>query len=178
LNANEFTSTLSPEIANLAKLEQLEISVNLLSGPLPSALAEVGSLRGLALSANDLTGPAVPLLTSWPRLETFWAENTRLSGTIPDNIGDAVPGLVKFAISSSELTGTIPSSFGMLTKLDTVSIVCPSLNTTLPWYFGALTELSTLLSPIVAPHLGRQRALSHVSFSVSHTLWSPLYQER
>ncbi|RLN23902.1 putative leucine-rich repeat receptor protein kinase family protein [Panicum miliaceum] len=95
---------------NLASLQQLQLSVNKLSGTVPSELAPCGNLTDLELDNNQLIGSIPAVLGSLPslRMLNLWAN--QLTGTIPPELGRCA-SLETLDLSNNALTGPIPQAW-------------------------------------------------------------------
>ncbi|CAN0870407.1 Receptor-like kinase TMK3, partial [Linum grandiflorum] len=128
--------SLPPELANLTSLATLEVDDNQLTGPIPD-LSGMSSLRYVNLMSNrfdsippnffsGLSGleevylannPLAdwvipPTLKDSPSLKNFSAENTSLTGSIPDFLfnGNIFSGLNNLHLSYNYLQGPLPAS--------------------------------------------------------------------
>ena len=72
-----------PELGNLARLEDLRLFENSLSGPIPAAFGNLSKLRIVRLAENQLTGNLPPGLGGLPDLETLDLADNDLSGPVP-----------------------------------------------------------------------------------------------
>ena len=75
--------SIPPELGDLEKLEQIQLTGNRLTGTIPSTLAALGDLEILYLQGNDLTGPIPPELGGLSSLRYLGLNNNQLSGPIP-----------------------------------------------------------------------------------------------
>ncbi|OMO52216.1 hypothetical protein COLO4_37355 [Corchorus olitorius] len=133
LKSNNLTS-LPPKFPSLPKLDTLDLSVNSLSGSLPS-LANLTSLRDLYLERNNFNNipqsfftelaTTLQLLTlsdnpfpSWtiptqltrfPSFQVFFCDRANLTGQIPD-IFHSFP-LETLSLAQNNLFGPLPNSF-------------------------------------------------------------------
>jgi Leucine-rich repeat (LRR) protein len=71
---------------NLARLEVLDLSSNVLIGPISSEIAQLGSLRELHLQDNALTGAIPDEISLLRNLSTLQLGSNRLTGTVPTEI--------------------------------------------------------------------------------------------
>jgi len=80
------TGPIPPELGNLVKLENLDLSNNQLTGPIPPEIGNLTTLEGLDLSNNQLTGPIPPELGNLVKLENLVLADNQLTGPIPSEI--------------------------------------------------------------------------------------------
>lgn len=71
---------------NLTKLEVLDLSFNILTGPILPEIARLSNLRELHLQENMLTGPVPSELASLVNLSSLRLDGNQLSGSIPDGV--------------------------------------------------------------------------------------------
>ncbi|TVU13187.1 hypothetical protein EJB05_40719, partial [Eragrostis curvula] len=99
-------------LAGLARLEDLDLSCNALTGtlaPLLSAASAAGAgLRAANLSSN-LLGGAVPDLAALPALAVLDASNNSLSGALAPDLCAGAPALRTLDLSANRLAGALPS---------------------------------------------------------------------
>jgi Leucine-rich repeat (LRR) protein len=159
-------------VAVWPNLEVLLLNNNDLRGDLDLGAVAGTRLRVLALGLNELLeGDLVSLLTAWPQLETVDLIKTKVSGSIPVEIGrltdlkklsvqahlmGSIPPAIgnctalEFlqVIGSQEettLTGEIPTQLGQLERLFFLDLKTnPGMRTTIPTEFGRLTNLEIL----------------------------------
>ncbi|KAG6693818.1 hypothetical protein I3842_09G020700 [Carya illinoinensis] len=105
----------SPQLRNLSC-----ISCNLV-GPLPSFLGMLSSLSNLKLSVNNLSGQIPSLGGS--ALQMLWLNDQRGGGlTGPINIVTTVTSLTSLWLHGNQFTGEIPDSIGNLTLLKDLNL--------------------------------------------------------
>ncbi|CAB9518113.1 receptor-like protein kinase [Seminavis robusta] len=90
---------------------ELDLSHNLMAGPLPTRLGP--KLVRFAVAWNQLTGTIAPRLGRNDLLQYFDAGHNLLSGTLPSHISRWTT-LKEFNVASNRLTGSIPSEIGEL----------------------------------------------------------------
>jgi Leucine rich repeat N-terminal domain len=159
LTGNNLVGTLPSTLNQLTQLNYLGLSVNRLSGIIPSlagmnalqttflhqnqfdgslpSLAGLTALRTFRAQYNQLTG-SIPALAGSTLLTTFTVDNNQLTGNIPPLAG--LSALSYFDASSNQLTGNIPS-LANLTVLFLFDVSSNQLTGTLPTLAG-LTNLS------------------------------------
>lgn len=117
LEKNQLEQTLgSDTLRNLTKLEQLDLSDNILDGRVPRHLLHLSALDVLDLSSNILSG--------------------KLPGTIPRN-----PALNFLFLHGNQITGEIPSSFFNLTALNHLDLSDNRFTGQIPSFLGNLTNM-------------------------------------
>lgn len=123
LDFNNLSGTIHPDIGKYwTKMEILGLSNNYLMGnPFPSSMASMTKLATLLLEFNDWNKPQIPA-------GDFWNKLTNLK---------------RLLLSRSYLVGTIPTELGVLSKLDTLSVLGNSLTGTLPTELLQLSKLET-----------------------------------
>ncbi|KAF2317298.1 hypothetical protein GH714_019698 [Hevea brasiliensis] len=109
-----FDGTLTADIGNLPKLQNLDLSQNMgLTGTLPPAIGNLKNLVYLSLASNKFNGEIPPSIGNL--LNLYWLDITdnKLTGTIPVS-NETSPGLDllvntgHFHLGQNQLTGTIP----------------------------------------------------------------------
>ncbi|WRX19322.1 Serine-threonine/tyrosine-protein kinase [Theobroma cacao] len=117
LNSNFLQGHIPVEIGDCTALTTLDLGNNNFSGSIPVELADLDQLQCLVLSHNNLSGSIASKPSSYfhqanmPDLSfvqhhgVFDLSNNRLSGPIPEELGNCV------------LSGVVPASFGNLNEL-------------------------------------------------------------
>ncbi|XP_060971475.1 polygalacturonase inhibitor 2-like [Cannabis sativa] len=104
-------------VTELSLVGQPDQPKSFLSGTISPSLAKLRFLSGLYLQdLRNLTAPFSGLLFQLPNIDFVYIENNRLSGWIPENIGD-LARLGALSLYGNRFTGTIPSSISKLTQL-------------------------------------------------------------
>ena len=140
---NGLTGSIPPELGNLARLRELDLSRNYLTGSIPPELGNLARLRELDLSRNNLTGPIPPELGDLTNLERLQLSQNRLAGQIPSELGQLTK-LTLLSISGNNLRGQIPSELGNLTKLTSLRLRENLLRGSIPKQLGSLANLRFL----------------------------------
>ena len=135
--------SIPPEIAELDKLEYLNLGVNELSGPIPPEIGNLAELRLLSLYNNHLSGVIPPALGHLENLEWLDLENNRLSGSIPSELG-FLNDLRWLYLNGNQLSGAIPSELGNLEHLGYLSLNENQLSGPIPASLRNLTRLRAL----------------------------------
>jgi len=189
LERNNLSGTIPEELFALYQLERLNLFANSLLGSIPN-LSTLYNLQEIDLQNNLLTGDAIPRtlpasLTSykvsgnelsgtiagttiekWTKLETLWAGNNQISGTIPTHFGKmyrlkslylyenslqgSVPAqlgnllLQEIWLSNNFLEGQVPESLFFLGSLELMRLENNVFSSSLPTWVGLLTNLQDL----------------------------------
>ncbi|KAK9076162.1 hypothetical protein SSX86_004495 [Deinandra increscens subsp. villosa] len=83
LSSNLLIGPIWPEFGNMKKLHVLDLKHNRLSGTIPSSLSGMRNIETLDLSYNDLTGTIPPSLVKLNFLSKFSVAYNNLKGIIP-----------------------------------------------------------------------------------------------
>ena len=128
------------DIIDLARLSNLDLSHNQLSGEVPD-LSTMSSLAALTLSHNQLSGeiPALPGGFG-SSLAVLHLDNNRFSGAIPRGLG-TTSSLIDLWLQNNQLTGTIPDMY--LRSLTTLRLSNNQLSGGIP-NLSQLTSLTDL----------------------------------
>ena len=117
-----------------------------LSGPIPPELGNLSRLQQLNLSWNDLSGPIPPELGSLTRLGWLRLHNNGLSGSIPPELGN-LSNLKVLTLDNNELTGPVPLELGELSELKRLSLSNnAALSGALPTDLSDLRRLEKLIA--------------------------------
>ncbi|KAK7247328.1 hypothetical protein RIF29_42209 [Crotalaria pallida] len=131
LSSNKFNGSIPKEILHLPALSKvLNLSVNLLTGPIP----QVGNLLGVAtidFSNNQLFGDIPSSFSNCLSLEKLFLSRNMLSGPIPITLGD-LRALETLDLSSNQLSGPIPSQLQNLHILQLLNISYNDLDGVVP----------------------------------------------
>ncbi|KAK8678283.1 hypothetical protein V6N13_143788 [Hibiscus sabdariffa] len=144
LSSNILSGPIPPELGSLSKLTHLNLSMNFLSGSLPLSLANLTQISLLYVGNNLISGELDPrLFSNWNRLEFLELHNNNFTGMIPSEIGLLV-NLVELALSSNHFHGSVPSEIGNLKNLDALALHRNHLSGPIPSSLGNLTKLTML----------------------------------
>ncbi|EEF39415.1 receptor protein kinase, putative [Ricinus communis] len=140
---NSFYGSIPPTVANLSKLNILDLSVNKISGSIPQEIGMLRSLTYIDLSNNFLNGSLPPSIGNLTQLPILYIHMCELSGSIPDEIG-LMRSAIDIDLSTNYLTGTVPTSIGNLTKLEYLHLNQNQLSGSIPQEIGMLKSLIQL----------------------------------
>lgn len=123
------------------KLGQLDLSNNLLSGPLPSSLSNFSSLQTLLLGGNNFSGPIPPMIGELLQVLKLDLSRNSFSGLVPPEIGSCFH-LTFLDMSQNNLSGPIPSDMSNIRNLNYLNLSRNHLNQTIPKSLGSLKSLT------------------------------------
>ncbi|XP_047310088.1 probable LRR receptor-like serine/threonine-protein kinase RFK1 isoform X2 [Impatiens glandulifera] len=107
---------LSPEMAKLPYLQEVDFAYNYLSGTIPPEWSSM-QLNRISLLANRLSGEIPKHLSRMPTLTYLMLEANQFSGSVPPELGKMV-NLKTLCLSSNQLSGELPSSLAYLENLE------------------------------------------------------------
>ncbi|KAF5934289.1 hypothetical protein HYC85_030460 [Camellia sinensis] len=132
----------------LPNLEFLLLVHNQLTGNIPSSLCNSSKLTMLILAANLFTGPVpkylgnlihLEHLTNCTSLEESGVGQNKLSGALPNSIGNLSNSLRKLSVSES-----IPKEIGSLRNVNVLALANSNLNGNIPSTLGEIESLQRL----------------------------------
>ena len=146
LPSNNLSGTIPPSLSGLRGLEVLNVSDNSLNGDTSSFIEHFRNLRILNLSGNaglgDDFGDVLDALANLTAsITTLELSGMNLTGDIPPSIGD-LWNLQVLDLSDNLLEGELPSSFGNLVDLTRLRLARNSLRGALPFYFNPARNAS------------------------------------
>ncbi|CAI9087386.1 OLC1v1021443C1 [Oldenlandia corymbosa var. corymbosa] len=143
---NNFVNSTLPEADLIAcnSLVHLDLAQNLLTGTLPTSVAELPNLKYLDLTGNNFSGKIPAIYGTFRQLEVLGLVENLLEGTIPAFLGN-ISSLKQLNLSYNPFTpGRIPPELGNLTNLETLWLTQCNLNGEIPESLGRLTRLADL----------------------------------
>ncbi|TKY59052.1 hypothetical protein E2542_SST16128 [Spatholobus suberectus] len=165
-NTNKFSGTISPKIAGLKFLYELDLSNNLLSGVFPTSVLNIPSLSFLDIRYNFFTGTVPPQIFV-QTLDVLFLNNNNFMLTLPNNLGDtpvvyltlannkftgpiprsirkASSTLIEVLLLNNLLTGCLPYEIGFLGNVTLFDAGGNLLTGPIPWSFGCLKKVEQL----------------------------------
>ncbi|MEY4903259.1 MAG: hypothetical protein RLZZ292_1074, partial [Bacteroidota bacterium] len=128
LSSCQLEGPIPTNFGNFTNLLYLYLGNNQLNQEIPASLGNLHNLIVMYMAENQLTGP-IPSTAPWvsgcfPNLSELWLFGNKLSGSIPDNVGD-MTFLNYLLLYNNEFSGPIPANLG---------------NTAVNYYYFALYE--------------------------------------
>lgn len=117
LSANNFTGDVSRSIGGLKELTTLYLTNNLLDGTFPSEIANLSKLEDLQMPWNPFTPTALP--SDWGKLKnlkSLFMAGCNLVGEIPESFG-GMESLEHLDLTANHLVGSIPNGLFLLKDL-------------------------------------------------------------
>ncbi|XP_021295438.1 putative receptor-like protein kinase At3g47110 isoform X1 [Herrania umbratica] len=144
LDINNFKGKIPLALRNCKNMQNLFLSENKFSGHIPDQL--FGAFKSLILvniSYNLLTGPLPSDFGNLKYLVGLFVYENKLSGEIPKTLGEC-SGLTSLDMARNFFQGSIPLSLGSLKSLETLNLSCNNLSGTIPHELEKLPFLSSL----------------------------------
>ncbi|XP_076928235.1 putative leucine-rich repeat receptor-like serine/threonine-protein kinase At2g24130 [Bidens hawaiensis] len=146
--SNKLTGQIPRALANSSKLKWLDFESNYFEGELPfEILKNLSNLQFVYLSYNQFSGPLERFfsgLTNSPHLQELELAGNRLSGKIPDIIGNLSQSLVQLHLEENRISGEIPPNISNLLNLTLLNLSRNSLNGTIPKELCQMARLERL----------------------------------
>jgi len=99
---------------------KMDLSGNLIGGPIPEAVGPLARLNQLSLQGNRLSGAIPASLADLPALASIDLSRNRLEGPVPALLLSRCPGQAELRLSHNNFSGAIPAGFAAVnfTHLD------------------------------------------------------------
>ncbi|KAI3504847.1 hypothetical protein L1887_26588 [Cichorium endivia] len=137
-NSNFFSGTISPNIAKLPYLYELDISNNLFSGSFPNSILGMNSLSFLDIRFNLFTGSIPPQLFT-KDLDILFVNNNNFIQKLAEILGDS--HILYLTLANNKFYGPIPRSIAKyLSGSSEVLLLNNMLSGCLPYELGFLKE--------------------------------------
>jgi Leucine-rich repeat (LRR) protein len=126
-------------------VKKIDLSLNHLSGGLPSEFWTLEGTSIINLQNNQLTGKIPDRINGLKEVQILNLSYNRLSGTIPALLG-SLSNLIELDLSNNQLSGAIPYQIGELTFLRYLDLSYNELDSEIPSEIGNLLKLRIILN--------------------------------
>ncbi|KAM3356574.1 hypothetical protein P3S68_023288 [Capsicum galapagoense] len=178
LSMNNLSGTIPPEIGNLTNLIYLDLHTNQISGIIPSQISSLAKLQIPRIFDNHLNGPIPGEIGQLRSLTELSLGMNFLNGSIPASLGN-LNNLSHLYLYENHPSGSIPKKRGKLVNLVEAYLETSQLTGHIPPEMGNLTNAKVfyafsneLFGPIPA-ELGKMRSLQNLSL-YSNNLSGPI----
>jgi hypothetical protein len=126
-------------------LERIRLTRLPLSGTLPHKFFKrMRDLEVFDVADTRLSGSLPRTLDDAVDLEVLDIRETRISGTLPHDLAETLDKLVKIDASDTHISGTIPSTLGLIDSLEVLDLGRARLSGTIPYTFSQLKALRSI----------------------------------
>jgi hypothetical protein len=152
LNHNGLRGYILPDIGLLSHLQEIDLSSNLVDGPLPESIGQWTSIRHINLQRWDATNVsplklygAIPnSVGNWNKLISINLNGHNFTGTLPPSMSNWNASIESLIISNNAFTGTFPSFITLYRNLTILELGINQFNGTIPNDIGNLHLLQSL----------------------------------
>ena len=145
LSGSDVSGEIPEAIGDLVHLTVLNLGETNISGSIPQSISRLKNLLHLDLETLRLKGNLF-FLYNLTKLRQLRLLSNRISGQIPEFIGERCRNLTELRLPNNKLSGYLPRSLGMLNKLQTLNIEKNNLSGLLPAYLFKLKLKVLVLS--------------------------------
>ncbi|KAI3670824.1 hypothetical protein L1987_87466 [Smallanthus sonchifolius] len=143
LEDNLFSGDISLDFKILNDVSYVDLSVNRLTGGIPSDILHASKLEHFSVSNNPNLGGMLPEKTwSLPVLRNFSASSCNISGKFPEF--SFCKSLSVIELYGNHLLGRIPESISLCENLEMLNLAQNNLSGEIPVKFGSLMKLKFL----------------------------------
>ncbi|CAN4090327.1 unnamed protein product [Withania somnifera] len=145
LENNNFHGGIPYGLGHLPRLRVIDIQSNQLQGSIPTSLFQHQKVQKISLAYNELSGEMWKGPLYVPELRVLNLRNNSLTGIIPPSVGNATK-LMNFSLYGNRVSGNIPKEIGNLSQLAFLSLADNLLIGSIPaTLFNILSLLSVSL---------------------------------
>jgi len=150
LFSNNFEGQIPASLGNASGLELIALGANYFTCVIPTCFGRLTKLYELNLEDNNLETPDIQSweflysLRNCTNLNVLSIAGNRLSGSIPNYIGELPTGLEYLLLDDNNLSGIVPASIGNLTGLVSLALSNNSLMGTVSEWVGPQIKLQNL----------------------------------
>nr|XP_016472653.1 PREDICTED: probable LRR receptor-like serine/threonine-protein kinase At3g47570 [Nicotiana tabacum] len=141
LRNNFFHGSIPYDIGHLPRLRVIDIQDNQLQGSIPTSLFQHQKVQTISLALNKLSGEMWKGPWYVPELRVLNLWNNSFIGIIPPSIGNSTK-LMNLSLSGNGINGNIPKEIGNLSQLAVLSLFDNQLTGSIP---AALFNISSLI---------------------------------
>ncbi|WVZ77115.1 hypothetical protein U9M48_025016, partial [Paspalum notatum var. saurae] len=148
LYANRFTGAIGPESPDnitAVSLQQVDLSSNMLTGPISESVGNMKNLTLLYLYFNNITGEIPASVGLLPNLDDIRLFNNMLSGRLPPELGRHSP-LGNLEVSDNRLSGELPATLCYNKKLYDIVVFNNSFSGDFPAVLGACHTVNNIMA--------------------------------
>ncbi|MED6199131.1 hypothetical protein PIB30_073090 [Stylosanthes scabra] len=135
-------------------LQELDLSLNQITGSIPDDLSIFPFLKELYVSGNQLRGKIPDNIKLPSQLEALYISSNYLEGGIPKSFGD-ICGLESLDLSYNNMTGELPVAIQNLSGCTRNSLQCLDLGNN--QFMGTLPDISSILPSLVTLSLSENK---------------------
>ncbi|XVE83798.1 hypothetical protein DITRI_Ditri16bG0116000 [Diplodiscus trichospermus] len=139
LSNNMLVGPIPSSFGLLIGLEEVFLFSNQINGSIPLEIGNMSSLTTLDLHANHLEGGIPPEIGNLKALASLDLSQNKLNGSLPPQIGNC--SLYKLSLGSNNLEGHIPCEIGYLVKLISFNLSHNFISGEIPSSLGNLSRL-------------------------------------
>jgi kinase len=144
LYGNRFTGAIGPDVTAM-NIQEIDISSNSLTGPIPESIGDLRNLTLLFLNFNNISGPIPSSVGLLPNLVDIRLFSNSLSGPLPPELGKHSP-LANLEVSNNFLTGELPDTLCFNKKLYDVVVFNNSFSGAFPAGFGECNTVNNIMA--------------------------------
>ncbi|WRX13123.1 Protein kinase domain - like 10 [Theobroma cacao] len=150
IGRNQLIGTIPRSISNMSNLEIFDIVLNGIGGSVPNDLGKLRNLQQFLIGGNYFGNGKIgdldflSSLSNCSLLQFLDLEKNRLSGLLPESIGNLSIHLNMLFIGFNQISGNIPEGIGNLVSLTLLDMARNALTGTLPTSIGKLQNLERL----------------------------------
>lgn len=145
LSGNKFSGdpNFASGIWTMQRLRVLDLSNNMLSGPIPAGVSAVHNLKELRLGGNHFAGQLPADVGLCPHLTALDFSDNLLTGALPASL-QYLYSLVSLSLANNMLTGDFPNWIGKITSLQYLDFSGNKFTGSIPTSVGNLQSLRYL----------------------------------
>ncbi len=168
LSSNVLIGPLPIELGNLTNLTVLRLNDNQLNGSIPEQLGNLTNLTTLSLRDNQLIGNIPGQLENLSSISLLNLSINQLTGNIPTELGN-LSTIVYLYLNSNQLTGNIPPELGNLSELLRMYLDHNYLSGTIPLELENLSNIqylrlgANLLTGSIPSQLGNILSMTYLN---------------